>query len=210
MTGSQREEVEASVRRAAEAGDLALAAEQGLRAYGREIFEFLVALHRDAGEASEVFSLFAEGLWRSLPAFAWHCTFRTWAYAIARRASLRHRRDERRRHARLAPLPDDSRLEALCAQIRTETAPWLRTEKQSRFAELRASLPKEDQALLMLRVDRQLSWNDLAQVLREEDEGPPLAGEALKREAARLRKRFQVVKERLYELGREAGLIGEG
>ena len=56
---------------------------------------------------------------------------------------------------------------------------------------------------------RRLSWNDLAQVLHE-DEGAPLEGAALTREAARLRKRFQLVKERLYEMGREAGLLGEG
>ncbi len=37
---------------------------------------------------------------------------------------------------------------------------------------------------------------------------PAATSEALKRESARLRKRFQLVKEKLLELGREAGLVG--
>src|SRR5207249_4636692 len=149
------------------------------------------ALHRSEDDASEVFSLFAEGLWRGIPGFGWHCTFRTWAYAVARRSSLRFRRDARRRAAHLLPLPESSPLLAIAAEVRTDTQPFLRTEGKNRFAELRATLPAEDQALLMLRVDRRLAWTELAQVLHEHEE--PLAGDALKREAARLRKRFQLV-----------------
>lgn len=61
----------------------------------------------------------------------------------------------------------------------------------------------------MLRVDRQLAWTDLARVLHEDDDAA-LEGKALEREAARLRKRFQLVKERLYEMGRRAGLVSPG
>jgi RNA polymerase sigma-70 factor (ECF subfamily) len=163
-------------------------------------------MHRKEDEASEVFSSFAELLWRALPTFAWHSSFRTWAYGIARNASFRFRREKRRREARNAPLPESSRLSVIAEQVRTKTLEYLRTEKRNRFAELRATLPPEDQELLMLRVDRQLSWNDLALVLHE-DEAVQLRGEALKREAARLRKRFQLVKEKLYEMGRREGLV---
>lgn len=209
MDAQHREDLEAEIRRRAEGGDLAGAAEHALRGYGREIFEFLAALHRHDDDAAEVFSLFAEGLWRGLPRFAWRSSFRTWAYGVARKASLRFRRDARRRAARAAPLPDASRLEAIVAEVRTATLSWLRTDRKSRFAALRESLPPEDQALLLLRVDRQLSWLDLARVLHEDD-ATPLEGEALKREAARLRKRFQLLKEKLYEMGRREGLVGGG
>lgn len=53
--------------------------------------------------------------------------------------------------------------------------------------------------LLVLRVDKDLAWNELARVMHPE-EAEPLDEEGLKREAARLRKRFQHVKERLLEL----------
>ena len=62
-----------------------------------------------------------------------------------------------------------------------------------------------DRALLVLRVDRGLSWNDLARVLNED--GEPLDDAALKRESARLRKRFQLLKRELLELGRAAGVV---
>jgi RNA polymerase sigma-70 factor (ECF subfamily) len=61
-------------------------------------------------------------------------------------------------------------------------------------------LSPEDRELLVLRVDRGLAWNDLARVLSEED--GELDGPAITREAARLRKRFQVLKDRLREMAR--------
>ncbi len=207
MDAGAREALEAEIRRLVEARDFTRAAEVALRGYGREIYELLAALHRRDDDAGEVFSLFAEGLWRGLPTFSWRSSFRTWAYAVAHKASLRFRRDARRRAARLGPLPDPSSLSALVAEVRTATRSYLRTERRSRFAALRASLPPADQALLMLRVDRKLAWADLARVLHEEDDAP-LEGKGLEREAARLRKRFQLVKEKLYEMGRREGLIG--
>src|SRR5262249_42928021 len=131
--------------------------------------------------------------------------FRTWAYGIARRTSLHYQRDARRRAARFSPWPEGTNLSRIEAQVRTETQAALRTERRTRIAALRDALPPEDQQLLMLRVDRQLAWNDLAEVLREE--GEPLTGEALKREAARLRKRFQAIKEKLHDMARREGLL---
>jgi len=182
------------------------ATERLLRVYGREIGEFLAALHRSETDAAEVFSLFAEGVWRGLAKFEGACSFRTWAYAIARRSSLRYRRDTRRKAARSTPFPDGSNVSFLVEQLRSETASYLKTQKRSRIAELRETLPLEDQALLMLRVDRELAWIELARVLHDQD--TLLEGDALKREAARLRKRFQLVKDKLYELGRREGLVG--
>jgi RNA polymerase sigma-70 factor, ECF subfamily len=206
MDARAREELEAAIRARAEAGDFSGAADAAMRGYGREVYELLAALHRNDDDAREVFSLFAEGIFRSLPGFAWHCSFRTWAYAVARKSSLRFRRDARRRNRRLAELPEGSALSALAEEVRSATVSYLKTAGKSRFAALRESLPPEDQELLMLRVDRQLAWIELAEVLHEDDD-VPLAGDALKREAARLRKRFQLLKERLYEMGRREGLV---
>jgi RNA polymerase sigma-70 factor (ECF subfamily) len=63
--------------------------------------------------------------------------------------------------------------------------------------------------LLVLRVDRNLEWNDLARVLAEGDDGTaPLADADVTREAARLRKRFQLLKEKLREMAKREGLTG--
>jgi RNA polymerase sigma-70 factor (ECF subfamily) len=208
MDSDQRAELEEDIRRRIEAGDRDGASEAAIRGYGPEVLAFLAALHRD--DAGETFSLFCEGVWRGLPDFAWECSFRTWAYAIARRSSLRHRRDAGRRRARNVQMPTGSALSALSAveeKVRTATLTYLKTQRRTRLVELRDSLPADDQTLLMLRVDRRLAWNELAVVLQEGAE--PLGAEALKRESARLRKRFQLVKEKLYEMARREGLVGD-
>jgi RNA polymerase sigma-70 factor (ECF subfamily) len=92
---------------------------------------------------------------------------------------------------------------------RSDTASYLKTQRRSRIAALRDALPLEDQELLVLRVDRRLAWNDIARVLLHPEDGEVLTSEALEREAARLRKRFQILKRQLYEMGRREGLIGE-
>jgi RNA polymerase sigma-70 factor (ECF subfamily) len=204
--GSLRPELELQVRQCADARDWDGATAAALRGYGPEVLEFLAALHRNETEASDVFALFAEGVWRGLERFAWECSVRTWLYAVARRSSLRYRRDGKRRAAREAPLPEGSSASILVAQLASRTGSFLRTESRSRIAALRDTLPVADQTLLMLRVDRELSWNDLVRVLHEDDD-EKLDDEALKRETARLRKRFQLVKEKLHGLARGEGLI---
>ena len=82
-----------------------------------------------------------------------------------------------------------------------------RTETKTRLQALRDALPEEDRMLLVLRMDRQLAWNELARVLAEADGDVPLDDAALAKEAARLRKRFQLVKDRLREQAKKEGLI---
>jgi RNA polymerase sigma-70 factor (ECF subfamily) len=70
---------------------------------------------------------------------------------------------------------------------------------------LRQTLPPDDQMLLILRVDGGMDFRELAVAMAAND---AVSDDAeLDREAARLRKRFERVKERLRELARDAGLI---
>ena len=209
MQPEQREELEREIRALCDRGELQGAAAAAVRGYGPEIYGFLVAFHRQKDDASEVFAAFTERLWRGLPGFEWQCSFRTWAYAIARNTSLTYRRQARRRAELYGPLPDGSQLSALEQQPRSETASYLKTQRQTRMAALRESLPREDQELLVLRVDRKLAWKDLARVVLHPRDGSGPSDEVLDREAARLRKRFQIVKEQLYEMGRREGLISD-
>ncbi len=208
MDSDRKREIDADVRRRIENDDVDGATSVALRAYGPEIFEFVAALHRNDSDASEVFSIFAEKFWRNLKSFRWDASLRTWAYTVARNVSHDYRRAEKRRVARIVPLLDASMLSAIEAEVRTVTQSYLRSETRDRFAQLRAQLSAEEQELLMLRVDRQLSWDDLAVVLQG-DGNPMLSVEEKKRAAARLRKRFQHVKEKLYEMGRREGLVGQ-
>jgi RNA polymerase sigma-70 factor (ECF subfamily) len=200
----ERARLEDDVQALCERGDLEGAATLTLRGLGGEILGFLRAVHRDETVADDVFSAFAEGLWRSLPGFAWSSTLRTWAYAIARNASRMERRGTGRRERRGVRL-ESSALENVAAAVRTETLTFLRTDKRSRLEALREALSPEDRELLVLRVDRGLAWNDLARVLAEEG---ALDEAEVAREAARLRKRFQLLKERLRVMARGPG-VGE-
>jgi RNA polymerase sigma-70 factor (ECF subfamily) len=83
----------------------------------------------------------------------------------------------------------------------------LKTDAKVALTRLRDELPQEDRTLLVLRVDRGLPWEDLARVFLDEES--PAEGD-LRRESARLRKRYQLVKERLRVRAREVGLLGKG
>lgn len=197
-----REALEQAIHDKHQAGDLDGAATLAIETYGAELFGFLQALARDEDVAAEAFSTFAEDLWKGLPKFRWESSLRTWCYALARNALHRVRRDPARRAARNVPLSHvGSTMSGLAAAMRTATAQHLRTDVKDRFAELRARLDPEDHALLILRVDRKMSWRDIARAMQGEET------EELEKRAAALRKRFERAKNLLRDLAAESGLL---
>lgn len=203
MSDPGREHTEEAIRRASSVGDVPLAVRLSLEAYGDEVYAFLHARMHGHADAMDVFSMFCEDLLVGLPRFEWRCSARGYCYRLARSAMARFRRSPQNRRQLHDPLSQVSELPELVEQIRTRTAPHLRSEIKERVRALREALPDEDQMLLMLRVDRGLSFRDLAAVMG----GEGLTEEALARESARLRKRFELVKEKLRELARQEGLL---
>jgi len=202
---------EQPIRDAFERGDLQRAASLLLDAYGSEVLRFLDSRLRDSELASEVFGDFTEDLWRGMAGFRWECSARAWAYTLARHAASRAIRQKRRRGGRNVPLSRAGPLSEIAERVRSDTALPLRTEPRDQLVELRRSLPELEQTLLLLRVNRQLAWLDIARILAS---GPldgvmTLPPEALHAEATRLRKRFQKAKEKLRKLAVEAGLLGD-
>lgn len=207
-------EPEAGIRAAFERGDHERAATLAIERYGEEIFAFLVGRLRDRADASEVFSMFAEELWVSLPRFEWRSSLRSWAYTIARRAAYRFATAPHRRAQRNIGLSQVPRLSELVDRVRTATAAYRRTETKSRMRELRQRLPPDDQTLLVLRVDRGFSWREVTAIMTEDPErgadadvSAGRAGVDLDKEAARLRQHFQRVKARLRAMAEEEGLL---
>jgi RNA polymerase sigma-70 factor (ECF subfamily) len=193
-----------AVRRSWHAGGGNAAITVVLETYGPEILGWLVGILRDADDASDVFSAFCERLWSTFASFHWRCSLRTWTYTIARRVAIDHQRAETRRARHLVPLSASPEVAEVAERVRTTTLPGLKTANRQAISQLRDQLPPQDRMLLVLRVDRDLSWDDLARVFLERTD--PAAAE-LKREAARLRKRFQLIKQRLLQLGKTAGLL---
>ena len=205
----EREALEASVRAKCEAGDLEGAATDVLVGYGPEILGMLHALTRHEDDARDAFSRFSEDLWKGIGRFEWRASMRTWAYSLARNATIRMQRAPHRRVGRNLAVTDHEGLSVLVAQVRDRTMPFLRTEVKSELALLREALEPDDQLLLILRVDKQMNWDDIARITLEEDGATPEDAGARKRRAALLRKRFQNLKDRLREQARERGLLDD-
>lgn len=163
-----------------------------LRHYGAEITGLLVALARDEVQAADAYSEFCERLWRSLPAFRFESSVRTWAYVIARRSLYDLRRAARRGPPMVPASP--SQLPEAVQQARTSTQAYLRTTHKRQLHDLRAQLAPDDQLLLVLRLDRAMGWEEIARVMSDEDALDP---EQLRRRSAALRKRFSRAKARL-------------
>lgn len=192
--------LEGELRALAERGATNEAATLALRQAGPELLRFLVHAHGSETTGADVFSLLAEDIWRGLPTFRWECSFRTWTYALARRASARYRRSERAR-GRAIPLSELGALSELVDEVRTRTLSRLRDENSAAIDTLKGELDVDERMLLSLRVERELSWAEIAAVLAEEGQAADAAAQA------RLRKRFQLLKERLKRRGRELGLV---
>jgi RNA polymerase sigma-70 factor (ECF subfamily) len=193
------------VRESCQRRDFSGAATLVLEGMGGELYGFLLATCASETDAADVFSILSERVWRGLETFRWQASLRTWAYALARHAALDHAKAGRRRRAVLLTADEKLQLSQVEERVRTQTLSYLKTARRSAVDGLRAALPEEDQRLLVLRVDRDLQWSELAEIFLDGSE-PDAA--ALKKEAARLRKRFQLVKERLLEQGKKQGLFG--
>jgi len=195
-------EDEAAIRAAHAAGDMQEAVRLGLAQYQVEVYSFLCARLRSEADAHDVFAQLSEDLWRGIASFAWRCSFRTWLYTLARNAAVRFERapaNQSRRHARVSEVAEP------VAGERSRTRPYLRTDIKDRFAALRATLDPDDQTLLILRVDRNLSWEEVARILHDEDADDA----ALRRRATNLRQRFKQLKERIQQLARAEGLLDD-
>jgi RNA polymerase sigma-70 factor (ECF subfamily) len=190
------EAVEAEVGRRLGAGDFSSAAAAILRGYGPAILSYLAALARDEDRADDVFSQFCEDLWRGLPTFRGDASARTWAYKLAWHAWLRSERDAFRRLGR--PLASEE-MSRIAAEVRSTTALHFRSEAKDAVARLRLQLTPAEQSLLVLRIDRGLSWSEVASVMSTPEE---------QLDAQTVTKRFQRVKAKLRTLAEGAGLLG--
>lgn len=200
MTREVHDALESAIRIDCESGNFRSAAEVAIRGYGPEILGYLVGmLPKREADGHDLFQQWCLVVVEKLAGFRWQSSFRTWAYAVAQNLLRAFVRSGPNRASRRHDL-DDPHLSALVDQVRTRTAPYLRTDVKDRLRALRAELNPEDQALLILRIDRGLAWADIATILAEE--GKPV-------QVPTLRKRMSRIRTRLHELAVAAGLLDE-
>jgi RNA polymerase sigma-70 factor (ECF subfamily) len=182
------------VRNLLVAGDTRGAVEEAMRAVGGAVENCLRAMLRDGSEAADAYSAFAEDLLRGLPSFRFESSLRTWALRVAIHAAYEAQGQPWRRRVRRLASREASEL-----ADRHRVSSELRHEQRHQELErLRRTLSPEDQALLTLRIDQGLSWDEVARVL--EDTGEMAA-------PATLAKRFERTKEKLKKLARREGLL---
>jgi RNA polymerase sigma-70 factor (ECF subfamily) len=145
-------------------------------------------------DARDAFSLWAEDVWRGLAGFRWECSLEAWLYRLAYRAQARLRREGYRRRRVTLPESMASRLPD------NASSGWTPGSRRHALMQIRARLPPDDQTLLTLRVDRDLEWEEVAQVLAESGEDVTPAA---------LRKRFERIKLRVAEEARRAGVLDD-
>jgi RNA polymerase sigma-70 factor (ECF subfamily) len=197
-------EREQEIRAAFDSGRMQDAATAVLSIYGDEILSFIHSRLRDRVDSDEAFAMFAEDLWNGLPSFGWRSTVRTWVYTLARNATVRYASTNNRRAARNLPLSCPGAMAEQLDRVRETTQCYRQTAVKDQFRALREQLELEDQSLLILRVDRNMSWRELAQTLSGTID---LDEAAIERESARLRKAFERVKRELKRLSAAQGLL---
>ncbi|HTP28555.1 MAG TPA: sigma-70 family RNA polymerase sigma factor [Anaeromyxobacteraceae bacterium] len=181
---------EARVRQLVDAGDTSGGATEALRALGPEILRFLRSVLRDEEDAADAFSQFSENLWKGIARFRGRSSLRTWAFRIAWNSAQNLRSDAWHRRGRRFATGEASRI---AEEVRTKTA--VRVARQrDQLEELRQALTVEDQSLLALRLDREFSWTEIAEIFSAE--GKPV-------QALALMKRFERIKKQLAEMVRK-------
>jgi RNA polymerase sigma-70 factor (ECF subfamily) len=184
------EDVESRVTALLSAGDYRSAATEVIRGYGPRALGYLHRLLGNDTDASDAFSMFAEQVWRGMVNFEGRSSVKTWAFKAAWSAAMKVRDDAWRRLREGLP---SSAASHLADEVRTNTAVKLETLRQE-LEVLRAELNAEDQTLLALRLDQELTWDEVAEVLSTE-------GRTV--DAATLRKRYERIKGRLAAIVRE-------
>jgi RNA polymerase sigma-70 factor, ECF subfamily len=176
------------------AGDVAAAATEAIRGLGPDILRYLRSILWDEAAVTDAFSLFAENVWKGLPAFRREASLRGWAFRIAFNTALNVRDEAWRRHARRFATGEASKI---ADEVRTKTVIRVERHRQA-LDKLREALSVEERSLLALRIDQGLSWAEVAETFSAE-------GAAV--EPATLMKRFERLKEKLATIAREQGLV---
>ena len=183
--GAADPQAERDVREHVAVGDSTSAAGMVWRAYGAELYGWLVASHGHV-DASDIASAVRLALVRAVGEFRGESSARTWLYQIARREVVAHHRALKRTRALLTPLENHPSAEARPLSRSTSAA------RELELAALRGSLDTDEQALLSLRYDRGLSYSEIARIWFD-----VLDPEEVSRGAARLRQRVHALKSRL-------------
>lgn len=167
-----------------------------------EVRGYFIKLLGDRDRADDVFGEFRATLLESLPRYRSECGVRTWTYIIMRTALnnyLRTPENDLARRERMSNLPEPE------AREHDRTRPYLKTAIKRRTRELWKLLDEEDQTILVLVVDRTMTYEQVARVLL----GPDHDAEAVRKKVDVIKQRIRTAKRVLRKALESEGLIPE-
>jgi len=190
------------------AGDLNGAVSMTLEARGPRLRGFIRSVLLDSVAAEEVYAELCWNVYRGLPTFRGEGRLDVWLYRLARHACWRYfqkRKRERLVRVGLPAAPSSTRWTfaepLVAAGPRSPTSTWRGTPARDAYRELREALSPEERSLLILRVDKRLSWPEVAEAMSGE------RGPERRRLEATLRKRFERIVRKLGRLAKRQGLL---
>ncbi len=191
---SARDQLEVQITTALAEGDVDRALTCVVEGFGPELLGFLEATHPQPDDAHEVFARVCERLVKGLPKFRGDSSLRTWLYTVVVNESRRFFTSPDQKRAQVGL----SAISGLVDRARTQTPAHRRTGPKEQFRAFRDALAPDDRMLLILRVDRDLSWKDVATSLSDDDSAKTVAA---------LRKRFERIKTKLAKKAADEGWI---
>lgn len=189
-----KSDIDSAVREALDEGDPRRATEIALEAYGTELYNYIRRTVRTEPVADDAFQDFALDLLDGWDQFDWKSSVKTWAYSVARNAT--HRRLRKENPGERRRLHTDEQKELAAEWTRTTTRNWEKSEAKQWLWETVEEFDPEDRELLVLRLGNQMEWSEVARVIEGDED---LDGDELRRASARLRKRYQRLKDKLRE-----------
>jgi RNA polymerase sigma-70 factor (ECF subfamily) len=173
-----------------EQGDFEEATKQAIRTFGPEIFGWLCSITKQRSISEDVCQQFCIELWRGLPSFRWEGSLRVWSYRVAWRELIRAQQSQKRRKEEHLPTSQFLLLKQEVSSIHENINA---KQVKSRLVELRQELPEELQSLLVLRIEREISFAEIAGILEMTEESA--------------RQKFKRAKDKLKEMAQKEGLI---
>jgi RNA polymerase sigma-70 factor (ECF subfamily) len=205
-----KETLEAAIRERCAAGDYRRAIEAALAGYGHEFLGYLVNEARGEESVDDLLGEFRKNVLTGIPQFRWESTFRTWAFRILRNTVARHRRDLALRSPPPPPAPSDSsprvmpRLEEPLSiskiphEITSIPGRVQKREEERLLREMLDKLTEDERRLLFSHVERELTFEQIAEEMSAQGAG--------KVTAAALRKRYERIQKKLREMAEAEGL----
>jgi len=168
--------------------------EAHVREFGPRVMGYLVRVLGDEDDAADAYSLWAEDVWKGIEGLREAAAAKVWTYRIAWNAAARVRRQAwNKRRQRMAT----TMASRIAGEVLSRT-PGAVEREAAQLTLLREGLTPAEKSLLVLHVDRGLSWKEVAEVMAEEGEDV---------DEAALRQRFTRLKRKLGVRARELGLI---